>query len=105
GWLLDSAFPVRARLKGLRGTPPDLFGYTAERRLERGLIADYEAGLARLVAGLTPERLATAVKIAAIPQQIRGYGHIKDASLGPAKAEETRLWQDWDEVAAKAPAF
>jgi indolepyruvate ferredoxin oxidoreductase len=105
GWMLDAAFPTLARLKVLRGTRLDLFGYTAERKMERQLLADYEAGVAKLLAGLTPERLATAVKIAAVPQQIRGYGHIKDASVGPAKAEETRLWKEWDKVAAKAPAF
>jgi indolepyruvate ferredoxin oxidoreductase len=103
GWMLDAAFPVLAKLKGLRGTPFDLFGYTPERKLERQLIAEYEAGLGRLLAGLTPERLATAVKIASVPQQIRGYGHIKDASVGPAKADEKRLWKEWENVAVKAP--
>jgi indolepyruvate ferredoxin oxidoreductase len=105
GWMIDAAFPVLAKLKGLRGTPLDLFGYTPERKLERGLIADYETGLARLVGELTPERLPTAVKIAAVPQQIRGFGHIKDASVGPAKADEKRLWKEWENLAAKAPAF
>jgi indolepyruvate ferredoxin oxidoreductase len=103
--MLDAAFPVLARLKGLRGTPLDFFGHTAERKLERRLIADYEAGLAKLVAGLTPERLATAVKIASVPQQIRGFGHIKEASVGPAKAEAQRLWSEWEKAQAKAPAF
>ena len=81
GWMLDAAFPIMARMKGLRGTALDLFGYTDERRMERGLIADYEAALSKLIAGLTPERLPTAIQIAAIPQKIRGYGHIKDALL------------------------
>jgi len=103
GWMLEAAFPILARLKSLRGTPFDLFGYTAERKLERGLIADYEAGLQALLAGLSPERLATAVKIASVPQQIRGYGHVKEASVGPAKAEEKRLWKEWENVVAKAP--
>jgi indolepyruvate ferredoxin oxidoreductase len=96
GWMLDAAFPVMARMKGLRGTALDIFGYTDERKMERGLIAHYEAGLRKLTAGLTPERLETAVRIAAIPQKIRGYGHIKDASVGPAKAEETALWGRWE---------
>ncbi|HZZ32614.1 MAG TPA: DUF6537 domain-containing protein, partial [Phenylobacterium sp.] len=101
GWMLDAAFPMMARMKGLRGTALDIFGYTAERRMERGLIADYETGLRKLIAGLTPERLETAVRIAAIPQMIRGYGHIKDASVGPAKAEEKALWGRWEKVAEK----
>ncbi len=96
GWMLDAAFPIMARMKGLRGTALDIFGYTSERRMERGLIADYEAGLAKLTAGLSSERLATAVQIASIPQKIRGYGHVKDASLGPAKAEEKALWARWE---------
>jgi indolepyruvate ferredoxin oxidoreductase len=105
GWMLDAAFPALARLKGLRGTPLDIFGYTAERRMERGLIRDYEAGLETIVAGLSAARLPVAVQIAAIPQQIRGFGHVKDASVGPAKAEEARLWTQWENVAAKIPEF
>ncbi len=95
GWMLDLAFPTLSRMKGLRGTPLDIFGYTEERKMERGLIADYEAGVARLVSGLTAERLPLAVQIAAVPQKIRGFGHIKDASVRPAKAEEKRLWAQW----------
>jgi indolepyruvate ferredoxin oxidoreductase len=105
GWMLDAAFPTLARLKGLRGTPLDLFGHTAERRMERGLIRDYEADVAKLMAGLSAERLAVAVQIAQVPQQIRGFGHVKDASVKPAKAEAARLWKQWDNVAAKAPAY
>ncbi|MBS0334744.1 MAG: indolepyruvate ferredoxin oxidoreductase family protein, partial [Proteobacteria bacterium] len=102
GWMLDAAFPVLAKLKGLRGGPLDVFGKTAERKMERGLIADYEAGLTKLVAGLSPERLDTAVRIAAIPQKIRGFGHIKEASVGPAKAEEKALWSRWEKQGEKA---
>jgi indolepyruvate ferredoxin oxidoreductase len=102
GWMLDAAFPLLAKLKGLRGGPLDLFGHSAERRMERGLIADYEAGVDRLVAELSPERLALAAQIAAVPQQIRGFGHVKDASVGPAKAEEKRLWSQWEKTAAPA---
>ncbi len=101
GWMLDLAFPLMARMKGLRGGPLDMFGYTDERRMERGLIADYEAGLSTLIAGLTPERLDTAIAIAAIPQKIRGYGYIKEESVGPAKAEEKALWGRWEKLAPK----
>jgi indolepyruvate ferredoxin oxidoreductase len=101
GWMLDLAFPMMVRMKGLRGTALDIFGYTQERKMERGLIADYEAGLGKLISGLTLDRLPTAIQIAAIPQKIRGYGHIKDASVGPAKAEEKALWGRWEKQAAK----
>jgi indolepyruvate ferredoxin oxidoreductase len=95
GWMLDLAFPLMARMKGLRGGPLDVFGKTDERRMERGLIADYEATLDRLVAELTPERLPLAVRIAAVPQAIRGYGYIKDASVVTAKADAAALWAQW----------
>jgi indolepyruvate ferredoxin oxidoreductase len=101
GWMLDLAFPIMVQMKGLRGTPLDIFGYTEERRMERGLIVDYEAGVARLVSGLTAERLPLAIQIAAVPQKIRGFGHIKDASVGPAKAEATRLWAQWETSGAR----
>jgi indolepyruvate ferredoxin oxidoreductase len=98
GWMLKAGFPVIARLKGLRGTPLDLFGWTAERKLERKLLADYEAGVDRLLAGLSPERLPLAVQIARVPDQIRGFGHVKEASVGPAKAEEQKLWGEWEQT-------
>jgi len=101
GWMLDAAFPTLAKLKGLRGSALDVFGYTAERKMERGLIRDYEAGIDNLLAGLTRQRLETAVKIASVPQAIRGFGHVKEASVKPAKAEEARLWKEWDNLAVK----
>ena len=96
--MLDTAFPLMAKMKGLRGGPLDIFGLTEERKMERRLIAEYEAGLAKIVAGLSAERLATAVQIASIPQKIRGFGHIKEASVGPAKAEEKALWSRWEKT-------
>jgi indolepyruvate ferredoxin oxidoreductase len=96
GWMLDYAFPLMARMKGLRGGPLDLFGGTEERKMERGLIADYELTLDRLAGGLTPERLPLAARIAAVPQAIRGYGHVKDASVVKAKADAATLWSQWE---------
>ena len=100
GWMLETAFPIMARMKGLRGGPLDIFGRTEERRMERGLIADYEAGLAKLLAGLNAERLPLATKIAAVPQAIRGFGHIKEASVKTAKTDEAKLWAKWEAAAA-----
>jgi indolepyruvate ferredoxin oxidoreductase len=91
GWMLSFGFPLLAKLKGLRGTPFDIFGYTAERRMERALIAEYEADIARLIEGLTAERLDLAVQIASVPDQIRGFGHIKDASIKTAAAARHRI--------------
>jgi indolepyruvate ferredoxin oxidoreductase len=90
GWLLP-VFGILARLRILRGTPFDPFGYSAERRLERRLIADYERLVDELLAGLTPERHALAVEIASLPEQIRGYGHVKARHLAAAEQRRTEL--------------
>ena len=84
-------FRALAALKGLRGGLFDIFGYTQERRQERKLIGDYEALLEELMAALGPEKHATAVALAAIPEKIRGFGHVKLRHLQAAKAEEAAL--------------
>jgi indolepyruvate ferredoxin oxidoreductase len=89
-WMM-SAFGLLAKLKGLRGTAFDVFGYTHERKTERQLIADYEALLGEIIAKLTPETHALCVALAAIPEKIRGFGHVKERHLKAAKAEETEL--------------
>jgi indolepyruvate ferredoxin oxidoreductase len=96
GWMLNGAFPLLARMKRLRGTPLDPFGRSEERRAERRLIAAFEATLDWIVEELTPERHATAVKLAAVPQSIRGFGHVKAAAIEAAKAEEAKLWRAWE---------
>lgn len=100
GWMLDAAFPVLAQMKGLRGGALDIFGYSEERKMERGLIAEYETGLDKLLVGLDAERLPLATQIAQVPQAIRGFGHIKDASVKVAKADEAKLWAKWEKAAA-----
>ena len=89
-WMMFG-FRALARLKGLRGTAFDVFGYTAERRLERTLIVDYEKTLAELLGRLTPANHHLAVGIAAIPEKIRGFGHVKLQSLKAARADEATL--------------
>jgi indolepyruvate ferredoxin oxidoreductase len=105
GWMLRWGFPTLAKLKGLRGGPLDVFGKTAERRDERKLLADYEAGLDRLLAGLSAERLPLAIKIASIPDQIRGFGHVKEAAMATAKAEAAKLWAQWNDATAASPSW
>ncbi len=95
GWMLRFGFPILAKLKGLRGGAFDLFGGSGERKMERRLITDYEAATDRLVREWTPARAALAVKIATIPDQIRGYGYIKEAAVKAAKATEAGLWTQW----------
>jgi indolepyruvate ferredoxin oxidoreductase len=79
------------RLKFLRGTALDPFGYSTERRTERKLIADYETTLAELLDKLNPDNHHLAVGIAAIPEKIRGFGHVKARHLKAAKADEAAL--------------
>ena len=89
-WMM-SAFKVLAKLRVLRGTAIDIFGRTAERRTERQLITDYEALIDELLPRLASHNHAIAVELAAIPEHIRGYGHVKDRHLKTAKAREAEL--------------
>ena len=96
GWMLRFGFPVLARLKGLRGTGLDLFGYSAERQMERRLISDYLTDLERMLAELTDARADLALAITSLPLSIRGFGHVKEAAAVKAAAERLRLWAAWD---------
>jgi indolepyruvate ferredoxin oxidoreductase len=89
-WMMN-VFRVLARLKFLRGTVFDPFGYTAERRTERRLVRDYEVLLDELMAGLAPDNHHLAVGLAAVPEKIRGFGHIKLRHIKAAKADEAAL--------------
>ena len=100
-WLLP-AFRVLAKFKFLRGTALDPFGRSVERRTERGLIADYEAMLDHVLAELRPENHHLAVGLAAIPEKIRGFGHVKQRHLTAAKADEAALLEQFN---AGSPAL
>jgi indolepyruvate ferredoxin oxidoreductase len=100
-WVLP-AFRLLAKVKFLRGTALDPFGYSVERRTERKLIEDYEAMLEEVFANLTPENHHLAVGLAAIPEKIRGFGHVKQRHLVTAKAEEAALLEQFR---AGAPAL
>ena len=89
------AFKLMAKLKGLRGTAFDIFGYTAERKMERALIDEYFATVDELLGKLDRDNHALAVEIATIPEHIRGYGHIKDAHLAKARARQEQLLAAW----------
>lgn len=93
-----------ARLKGLRGTRLDPFGHSAERRAERALIAEYDAVLDEVLAGLSPDNHALAVAIAAVPEKIRGFGHVKTSSIALAKAEEAMLLAEFRSPAVRLEA-
>ena len=76
-------------LKMLRGTPFDLFGYAAHRRMERSLIQCYRDLIEQVLVTLTPENLPQALEIAALPDQIRGYEQIKEQSVAKVKQQAT----------------
>ncbi|MFM2059938.1 MAG: hypothetical protein RLY71_4323, partial [Pseudomonadota bacterium] len=95
GAWLRPALKVLAKLKGLRGSVFDPFGHSTERRLERHLIDEYRATIDELLAGLSAERLALATEIASLPEQIRGYGHVKAAHLAQVRPRWDALMLQW----------
>jgi indolepyruvate ferredoxin oxidoreductase len=89
-WMMG-VFKVLKRLKFLRETPFDVFGYTKERHLERKLIADYEILLDEIAERLTPDNHAIGIALAALPEKVRGFGHVKLRAFEAAKAESQVL--------------
>ncbi|MCK9382662.1 MAG: indolepyruvate ferredoxin oxidoreductase family protein [Sulfuritalea sp.] len=89
-WLLP-AMKLLAGFKFLRGTAFDPFGRSAERRQERQLVADYEATVALILEKLDRSRIATAVALASVPEDIRGYGPIKERSIAQATRKHAEL--------------
>ncbi|UGY19832.1 indolepyruvate ferredoxin oxidoreductase family protein [Bradyrhizobium septentrionale] len=91
GQWIQTPLRLLARLKGLRGTAFDVFGYTAERHAERALIGWYETLIDTVLGNLDNTRLPDLVAIAKAPMEIRGYGPVKDAAIDKTKAEVARL--------------
>jgi indolepyruvate ferredoxin oxidoreductase len=99
-WMMP-VFRMLAKMKGLRGTAFDIFGYSADRRLERDLIAGYEKDVATVLGLLSPLTLDTAIEILSLPDRIRGYGPVKEKAVEDAKARYAQLAAD---VANPPPA-
>jgi indolepyruvate ferredoxin oxidoreductase len=93
-WVLP-AFRVLARMKALRGTAFDVFGKTAERRGERALIVDYVALVDEFCHTLDRDRLAVALQLACLPDEIRGFGHVKERNRLAAMKKKARLLNDY----------
>src|SRR5690606_34734543 len=89
-WMLKG-FGLLAKLRFLRGTPLDIFGYTAERRMERQLITQYESRIAGLLQQLNADNRALAAEIAGLPEFIRGFGHVKELNLAAVRRREGEL--------------
>jgi indolepyruvate ferredoxin oxidoreductase len=102
-WIMP-AFKLLAKLKGLRGTAFDIFGYSQERKAERAAISAYEADLERLVAGLRADNIELATAIAVLPMDVRGYGPVKEEAVAKVAARREVLFAKWPGVAVRAAA-
>ena len=88
-------FKWLAGMRGLRGTPWDIFGYGEERKLERQLIVDYERMIATLLDGLNQSNHAVAVEIASIPEHIRGFGPVKRRAVDCARQRQREMLSEF----------
>jgi len=104
GPFMLTGFKWLAKMKGLRGTAFDVFGRTEERKTERALIDEYKASIGELLGTLDAGNLALAADIARIPEEIRGYGHVKDRHLAAARAKWAALMSDWRAGGARRAA-
>ncbi len=95
-----AAFRLLASLKGLRGTPFDIFGRTAERRTERRLVEEYFARMREVAAGLDRENHGAAVELARVPEYIRGFGHVKERHIAGARSREAQALAAFRDPAA-----
>jgi indolepyruvate ferredoxin oxidoreductase len=92
-WMLP-LFRLMAKMRTLRGTALDIFGYSADRKLERDLIAGYEKDVATVLSLLSPVTLDTSIEILSLPDRIRGYGPVKEKAVQDAKARYAQLAAD-----------
>ena len=102
-WIF-TAFGLLAKMKGLRGTALDIFGYTEERRQERADITAYEAEVDKLIAGLTDSNMSLALAIARLPMDVRGFGPVKHAQREAVEKRRAALWAKWPGTALRAAA-
>ena len=101
---MRSAFGMLAKCKGLRGGPLDIFGKTEERRTERALIGEYRQTVEELLQGLTADNIGSALEIARLPEDIRGYGHVKARHLAAVRPKWQRLLAQWRADGVQAAA-
>ncbi|WP_422099887.1 DUF6537 domain-containing protein, partial [Variovorax sp.] len=99
-----TGFRLLARLKGLRGTAFDVFGRTEERKIERALIGEYRASIDEVIGALRADNHALALEIATLPEQIRGYGHVKERNLEAARIRWNELLARWRQPRAERAA-
>lgn len=100
-WMLP-VFTVMAKMRFLRGTKFDLFGMTQERRMERRLIEEYKAEIADITDRMTADNMQSALRIAALPDDIRGFGPVKEASVEKVVERRMRLMKEFNNAAASS---
>ena len=92
-WMMP-VFRLLAKMRVLRGTPFDIFGHSADRRLERDLIAGYEKDVATVLGLLSPVTWIPRSRLLSLPDRIRGYGPVKEKSVQDAKMRYAELAAD-----------
>jgi indolepyruvate ferredoxin oxidoreductase len=95
---------VLAKLKGLRGSKLDIFGYSEERRHEREDIAAFEADVERLLTTLNPANIGLATAIAKLPMDVRGFGPVKAKARDEVATRRVALWAKFDGAVTKVAA-
>ena len=96
-WIMP-VFKLLAKFKKIRGTFLDPFGYTAERKSERQLVSHFEETVIKLLENLSTKNYTLAIEIASIPQEIRGFGHVKEEGLLQARKKWEQLLSDFESV-------
>ena len=102
-WMLN-VLRIIAKFKFLRGTKLDIFGYTKDRISERQLIEEYETTMREILEGLTQNNHSLATEIASLPQNIRGFGHVKEANISKQKKIQKELMTYWKNPSQTASA-
>ena len=90
-----TGFKLLKHFNGLRGTALDIFGYSEERRSERALIDEYRATVDEVLAKLRADNYALALELARVPEQIKGFGHVKVRNLAAARSKWEGLMAQW----------
>ncbi|HFC04861.1 MAG TPA: indolepyruvate ferredoxin oxidoreductase family protein, partial [Rhizobiales bacterium] len=101
---MTGVFKLLRKLKFLRGTAFDVFGRTAERRAERAAIVEYRDTINSLLTDLTPGNVKLASEIASVPENIRGFGHVKERHIKAAKAQQEILLKAYKSGRTRAPS-
>jgi len=91
GQWMETSFSTLEKMKALRGTPADVFGYNKERRMERELIKWFNGLISQCAAGYSADNKEQWLQIMKSPMDIRGYGPVKDLSVKQVRSSVEKL--------------